>query len=1438
MRATQHQHRTFRISITVIAFALVTAAIANDTKADSKKKIKEPSLYAIGYSHLDTQWCWSYPQVIREFLPNTLHENFALFEKYPDYVFNWTGSNRYRMMKQYYPEDYAKLKQYVAAGKWFPAGSSVEEGDVNSPSEESLIRQVMYGNQFFRKEFGKASTEYMLPDCFGFPASLPSILAHCGLSGFSTQKLTWGSAVGVPFNVGKWVGPDGQWMVSALNPGAYDQDIEEELSHSQSWIDRLARDKVKDGVAVDYMYYGVGDRGGAPHEPSVSLLEQSIHGGGPLNVIGGNADKMFNDLTAADKEKLPTYKGDLELTQHSAGSLTSEAAMKRWNRKNELLANAAESSSVAANWLGAAPYDQARLTDAWLRFLPGQFHDLMAGTALPIAYTYTWNDEVIAMNEFAGVLQTSVGGVARSLDTRAVGVPIVVYNPLSINREDPVEATVRVAGKSIKVIGPDGVEVPSQFTTLPDGRLNVLFLAKVSSLGYATYDIQPASSQAKAVELKVSSNSLENARYRVTVDANGDVASVVDKKSNRELLSAPARLAYQFENPTQFPAWNMDWNDQRKDPIGYVDGKPQFKVVENGPVRVALQVTRFSKGSKFVQTIRLAAGHAGNRVEFATKIDWQGKDCALKAVFPLTVFNPLATYNWELGTIQRPNNNPRKYEVPAHKWFDLTDTSGSYGVSVLDDCKYGSDKPSDNTVRLTLLYTPGTRGGYQHQGTQDWGKNEMIYALEGHQGDWKQGQTQWEAARLNQPIIAFETPKHPGKLGRTFSLGQTNTPQVSIEALKKAEGSSETIVRTNELSGTDANDVHIKFAAPIVSAREVDGQERPIGPAIVKNGELVFSTTSYRPHAFAVTLAPSKVKSSTPISHPLALPYNLDAVSSWAKKTDGNFDGTGRTLPGELLPSTIDSDGVTFKLGPTTDGGKNALVANGQTIPLPPGINRKVYVLAAAAGGDTSGTFTVGKAEHPTTVSSWDGYVGQWDTRIWKGKVPELTYGWDNALDGLVPGYIKRDQIAWYADHLRTAKGENDPYAFCYLFRYGFPVANDAKTLTLPYNQKIRVFAVTVASNDNDETRPAAPLYDTLNHDQNTGPTISPQGGHFNDTTWVTVGHPFYWSPDWKLRYTTDGSKPTPASPVYTGPIPLNHSATVTAVEFDSRGQAGVFTSASIEVNDTTPPSIVSATSLRMSRRLTLKFSEPVDRASALNKSHYSVSPTATVVSAKLESDDQTVTLQLDSALSESESSVTVAGVTDQSPAKNPLTQGTFPVNVFGPAYSLNDVQTLDGTKQGFSSPRLTGLPTKGSAPWTINLFAYLDQTPNELTMLAGFGDAGENQGAERFLVEFENGIHFWGSNVDVNTGEPFDLHKWQMITLAYDGQQLTIYKNGRELKSAPVTLADAVPTVKIGALGPWGNQNFFNGKIADLTIWGAALPQDYIKTLLSTGPK
>ncbi|HKE60427.1 MAG TPA: glycoside hydrolase family 38 C-terminal domain-containing protein [Pyrinomonadaceae bacterium] len=1125
---------------------LATLNVAYAQKASGPDLTKEPTLYVVAYAHLDTQWRWQYPQVINEYLPKTMHDNFAFFEKYPHYVFNFSGANRYRMMKEYWPEDYLRLKHYVAAGRWFPSGSSMEEGDVNSPSAESIIRQILYGTQYFRHEFGKTSAEYMLPDCFGFPASLPSILAHMGLKGFSTQKLTWGSAalaggpqsaeetpVGIPFNVGVWKGPDGNGIIAAFNPGSYGGQVREDLTKSPviadpnnrnnpvDWPRRVQLNGKVSGLFTDYHYYGTGDTGGAPREDSVRFMEAIASrnpalvpaspagtsvptsvGDGPLRVVPATAEQMFLDIPADQLDRLPVYHGDLLLTNHSAGSISSQTYQKRWNRKNELLADAAEKASVAAAWLGGRTYPQERLNKAWTLVMGGQFHDILPGTATPKAFEFSWNDDVIAMNQFAGVLTSATEAITARLNTQTKGVSIVVYNPLNIAREDVVEASVDLSGsapKAVNVFGPDGKQVPAQVVGEKDGTTQLMFLARVPSVGYAVYDVQAAESQTTSETLRVSESALENARYRIGIDANGDVSNIFDKKLDRELLTAPIRLAIKTDKPVQWPAWNMDWTDQIKAPRAYVSGPAKIRVSENGPVRVAVEVVRETEGSKFQQTIRLSAGDAGNRVEFGNVIDWKTSEANLKATFPLTAANPRATYNWDIGTVERGNNDEKKFEVPSHQWFDLTDRSGSFGVTVLSDCKYASDKPDDKTLRLTLLRTPGIspRAGYADQATQDWGHHDFVYGLAAHSGTWRTEQTDWQAQRLNQPLLAFQSDKHNGTLGKSFSILRVSDSRVRVLALKKAEESDEVIVRVVELDGKPAPNVRLSFAAPVVSAREVNGQELPVGRATIVKGDLVTNLGRFQPKTFALKLAPPQIKLSPLRSEPFKLAYDLAVATRDGEATSQGFNGQGLAMPAEMLPHQLAYDGITFELASAGQGNANALVARGQTISLPVGKFKKLYLLAAAADGDQKATFRVGDEAVNLEIENWGGFIGQWDNRQWKqtevqvpprtpppGTPPDIAaqmqrprtridpYG---EMVSITPGFIKPAPVAWFASHRHNAKGVNEPYAYTYLFAYVIEVPRNATGLTLPNNESVRILAITGSSEQNG-LRPAQEL--------------------------------------------------------------------------------------------------------------------------------------------------------------------------------------------------------------------------------------------------------------------------------------------------------------------------------------------------------------------------
>jgi alpha-mannosidase len=1127
--------------------------------ADTPDLKNTPTLYVVGYAHLDTEWNWDYVTTIGQYLPRTMHDNFDLFEKYPHYIFNFTGANRYRMMKEYYPLDFKKVKTYVDSGRWYPAGSSMEEGDVNAPSAEAIMREILYGNKWFQREFGKSSAEYMLPDCFGFPASLPSILAHAGIKGFSTQKLSSGwqpaphvggpdspekTPQGIPFNVGLWIGPDGKSVIAALNPLSYGSTVTYDLSKTppppppvdpnavagrggrggrggamEDWTKRVQINGDLTGIFADYHYVGTGDVGGSPQPDSVRVMEDIItkkmdappqprfgggrggaappppppagppmqYGDGPLKVVWSNADQIFKDMIACcSLERLPKYQGDLELINHSAGSLTSQTIHKRWNRQNELLADAAEKASVAASWLGARVYPLQRLNDAWTLVMGGHFHDIMAGTATPKAYEYSWNDDVIAMNQFAGVLADSSEAVSGALNTQTKGVPVVVYNPLSIAREDVVEAEVSFPGgmpKAVRVTGPDGADVPSQVS---NGK--VVFAAKVPSTGYAVYDVQPAESAMPGSFMgmtnyqgAISATSLENARYRMVVDQTGDIVRIFDKSLSKELLSGPVRLAFQYEKPVQWPAWNMDWEDQKKSSRGFVTGPAHTRITENGAARLSFEISRETEGSKFVQTIRLSAGDAGNRVEIGNVIDWKSGETALKATFPLAAQNLEATYNWDIGTIQRGNNEERKFEVASHQWIDLTDQSGQFGTTILTDCKNGSDKPDDHTLRLTLIYSPGVRAQYTYQASNDWGHHEFMYGIAGHAG--KQP-ADWQAERLNQPLIAFQATKHAGALGKTFSLLTVSNPRIRVLALKKAEIEDEWILRAVEMDGNEVKDVRFSFPSSVAAAHEVDGQEVHLAGATIDNGALLSNFAPFQPRTFALKLEASPAKLGAPKSQPVALKYDLAVATMDGAKSSASF-----SLPAEMLPANLNYGGVQFKLGPTDKA--NAVVAKGQSISLPGKFNR-VYILAASADGDQSATFRIGDHPFDLSIQDWGGYIGQWDNRTWQPKTSEQP-AFPGAADqrprtrvepfgemtGITPGFIKRADVAWFASHHHNADGTNALYSYSYLFAYTIDAPAGAKTLQLPNNDKIRILAVTVAE-ESASARPAQPLYDTL----------------------------------------------------------------------------------------------------------------------------------------------------------------------------------------------------------------------------------------------------------------------------------------------------------------------------------------------------------------------
>ena len=1019
---------------------------------------KEYKAYMISNAHFDSQWNWDVQTSIDVYIRNTMVQNFWLLERYPDYVFNFEGGVKYSWMKEYYPEMYGQVKEWIRRGRWNVCGSTWDATDPNIPSPESFFRNILLGQQFYREEFGVRSNDIFLPDCFGFGYTLPTIAAHAGLIGFSTQKLQWrkhpfyGEAK-VPFSIGLWQGIDGSRLMAALNANDYNTRWDGRDMSRDEGIIALAKGGVNNTA---YRYYGVGDRGGSPTIPTLVSLEKGVHGDGPLEVVSARAGQMYEDYYPFDKHpELPVYDGELLMDVHATGCYTSQAAMKRFNRRNEQLADAAERASVMAHWLGAAAYPAEELRTEWRRFIWHQFHDDLTGTSIPRAYTFSWNDELIAQDKFANLAASASGGVSRALDTRVKGIPVVVYNPVAEIRREVVEAEVAAASqpRAVSVWSPRGERVPAQLLGYKDGKARIAFAAEVGAVGYAVYDLRMQGAAVRS-SLKATPNSLENRIYKLTLDANGDIASVLDKRSGRELVQdgKAFRLAMFTENKsTDWPAWEI-WKETIDRAPEAVADDVVISVAEQGPLRATLKVSRRHGKSTFVQYISLTEGAADDRIDIRNEVDWQSENALLKAEFPMSVSNPEAAYDLGLGYIRRGNNTPTAYEVYAQQWADLTDRDGAYGVAVMNDCKYGWDKPDDHTLRLTLLHTPTPGRHYKYQSRQDIGRHVFTYSIVGHTGDPVAGRIASKAESLNQPLAAYAAPKHAGGLGREFSFLSVSTPQLAVKALKQAEDGSGYVLRLNEMSGKPLEQGEIRFAAPIEAAYVLNGVEECRAEARFEGNRLIVSSGRFAPSTYLVKLRTSDIRLNAPSSLSVDLPCNDYAFTVDAFNRQGNLDGKGNSYAAELVPEEIVSEGVVFRVSNDVER-KNVVKCDGQRIVLPQGNYGRVYLLAASLDGDRDAEFAVDGKSFRCPVPCYSGFFGQW--------------GHDGG-----EGFVKNGDLAYVGTHRHSADHGNESYVFTYMYKIGLPVEAGAKELTLPKDRNVVVFAVTMSDNQNDNLPP------------------------------------------------------------------------------------------------------------------------------------------------------------------------------------------------------------------------------------------------------------------------------------------------------------------------------------------------------------------------------
>lgn len=1000
------------------------------------------TIVTIATAHLDTSWLWTQETTIKDYIPETLKKNFALFEKYPEYKFNFEGSYRYELMEEYYPEEFGKLKEYIEKGKWNVAGSCYENGDVNVPSPEALIRNVLYGNGYFREKFGKESNDIFLPDCFGFGRALPSVAAHCGLTGFSTQKLSWGSAEGVPFDIGRWTGGDGRGVWCSIAPGSYNTIFKKvRTDAAKKKLDANA----KAGCDVTMLYHGTGDRGGSPAESSVAAAVKEIrdNAASDIDVVSGSTKEFFDHLEAMPedvKAKMPVWNKEFLMTEHGAGSYTTRTLSKRWNKQSEALADCAERAGVLAMLAAGTEYPSAMLDFAWKKTIQHQFHDDITGTSFQKCYERNWNDYMLAMNASVREYVNAAAGLCNISDTSfAEGQPVLVFNPTQNEKAQTVSVELpEKEGGFIRVFDRSGKELPSQMS----GN-TVLFSAFLPANGFDIFDLRTSSAPFSGEStLKAKDNFLENEKYTVLLDKNLDIASIFDKKLGRELLSAPIRLALLRDvHSVAWPAWEVKYKDVMKKPFAY-PGKGTVKIKENGPVRVSLEIERRCGSSVYKQIVSLDKG--SETVNVANEVDWREEATDLKVSFPFVCSDDGASYDIGIGSTKRGVNTKKQFEVPAQRWADITDKSGGFGVAVLSDSRSGWDMPSSNELRLTAIHTPLINHRWEcSQHLADMGINRFSFAVYSHEGTPSGAPAEAEA--FVKPACAFITDVHGGALKNAVSLCSVSDENVRVIGIKKAQASDEVIVRAVEYNGKKRENVRLTFAYPVKSARAVRGDEVVIGDLPVTDGSLVFDMDKNEIKSFALTFdIPENEENSVPI----ALDYNVSAIVPQGGSVKAALKN-GVAVPAELVPEEILTGGVRYRFGKEE---LNGLVCAGQTLPTQAEL---VSLLVCSLNGDVDADFGGGK------IRVYDAFepLARWD------------------MIGLKQtGYVKPVRQALSFTHTHT-NGADDIARQFHLFEIRIRPQNGV--IRLPENDDIVVFAASAVKNAR-LCVPALALTDTL----------------------------------------------------------------------------------------------------------------------------------------------------------------------------------------------------------------------------------------------------------------------------------------------------------------------------------------------------------------------
>jgi alpha-mannosidase len=744
-------------------------------------------LSAVGHAHIDTAWLWPIEETWRKCV-RTFSTAVLYMDLYPEYKFACSQAVQYAVIKERNPDLYRRIKEKAAAGQWVPVGGTWVEPDCNVPSGEALCRQFLFGQALFEREFGARCQEFWNPDVFGYNGQLPQIMQQSGIRYFLTQKLSWNHFNKPDHQTFLWAGIDGTEILTHFPPAnTYNSDASiEELR-------RLVRDyRDNDRSGHSYMLFGIGDGGGGPTRDMLERLRRAADLQGlPRTAIRGAQD--FFTRLEADCQDLPRVVGELYFELHR-GTYTTQAAVKKGNRRGEQLLHDVEFLAAVTSHLGRGSYPTQPLGELWQLLLTNQFHDILPGSSITPVYADAARDHARIAAD---------GSVLRDAALAALASPgeAAPVNTTSFRR--------------------------AEVATRPDGSL-----AFITAPPYGIGEVV-ASPDEVAVKEQGGLIVLENGRIRATLDAGGDLISLVEKIGGREVLESPGnRLMMYDDHPTNWEAWDVD-------PFALETAAPcqpaeTCAVVSSGPLRAEVEFTRkIGQASALKQRVRLDAG--AMRLEFHTQVQWHESHRMLKVAFPVNVRALTATYEMQFGFVARPTHynstfDLARYEVPGHKWADLSEHG--FGVSVLTDCKYGYHTYG-NALHITLLRAPKSPDP-----EADMGYHEFAYAVYPHRGSWQDSGVVAEGFRFNVPVQWVSGAPVP------ISYFSVDDPGLVLDTVKQAEDGQGLVLRLYEAHGGRGR-AKLRIGLPVSSVvtcnvLEDDGEVLELNDCIVE--------LPYRPH--------------------------------------------------------------------------------------------------------------------------------------------------------------------------------------------------------------------------------------------------------------------------------------------------------------------------------------------------------------------------------------------------------------------------------------------------------------------------------------------------------------------------------------------------------------------------------------------------------------